>query len=157
MPPASVGMLGTKRFKPKPHKKLTGYGTPTRHPKQQEEIMATAKNNLDRVLDDAREVEDFLYALLSGLDEQKLSQGDDVLGYAKKRKLKIPRSLRGEKITWETDQSGAAHRHGETLVFVRPGHVDAVGLVIKCIRIGSWRICLECGWFWCRIVISRRF
>ena len=119
--------------------------------------MATAKNNLDRVLDDAREVEDFLYALLSGLDEQKLSHGDDVLGYAKKQKLKIPRSLRGEKITWETDQSGAAHRHGESLVFVRPGHVDAVGLIIKCVRIGSWRVCLECGWFWCRIVISRRF
>ena len=70
--------------------------------------MATAKSNLDRVMDDAREVEDFLYALLSGLDERKLSHGDDVLAYAKKRKLKIPRSLRGEKTGWIRSQASLA-------------------------------------------------
>ena len=120
--------------------------------------MATTKNKLDRVLADANELEAFLYALLPALDEQKLRQGDDVLGYAKQLKLKIPESLRGAAITWETEHSHAAvKRGGGSLVFVRPGHPDAIGLVIKCVRIGRWKFCLECGWFWCRIVVTRRF
>ncbi|WP_157648593.1 hypothetical protein [Thiobacillus denitrificans] len=120
--------------------------------------MATAKNKLDRVLDDAHELEGFLHALLPALDEQKLRQGDDVLRYAKKLKLKIPESLRGEEVTWEAEHSEAPRKRGnESLVFVRPGQADAVGLVIKCVRIGKWIFCLECGFFYCRIVATRRF
>ena len=120
--------------------------------------MAGAKNKLDRVLEDAQEIEDFLHALLPALDEEKLCQGDDVLRYAKKMKLKIPNSLRGAEVAWETDHSDSPVKRGsDTLVFVRPGHADAVGLVIKCVRIGKWRFCLECGWIWCRIVVTRRF
>ena len=120
--------------------------------------MAATNNKLDRVLEDAHELEDFLHALLPALDEQKLRQGDDVLGYAKKLKLKVPESLRGAEVTWETDHSDSpVKRGGESLVFVRSGHADAVGLVIKCVKIGKWKFCLECGFFWCRIVVTRRF
>ena len=120
--------------------------------------MTTAKNKLDRVLEDANELEDFLYALLPALDEKKLRQGDDVLRHAKDLKLKIPGPLRGLDVTWETDHSHSHRKSGgEAVVFVRSGHADAVGLVIKCVRIGKWRVCLECGWIWCRIVITRRF
>ncbi len=121
--------------------------------------MATAKNNkLDKVLEDAQELESFLYALLPALDEQKLRQGDDVLRYAKKLKLKIPDSLRGEEVTWEAEHSEAPRkRSSESLVFVRPGQADAVGLVIKCVRIKKWKFCLECGFFYCRIVVTRKF
>jgi hypothetical protein len=123
-----------------------------------EETMATAKNKLDRVIEDASELEDFLHALLPALDEQKLRQGDDVLSYAKKLKLKIPESLRGAKVTWETDHSDSPlKRRGESLVFVRPGHAEALGLIIKCVKVGKWKFCLECGFIWCRIVVSRRF
>ncbi|MEO8346932.1 MAG: hypothetical protein ABI607_14670 [Betaproteobacteria bacterium] len=120
--------------------------------------MATTTNKLDKVMDDARELEDFLHALLPALDAKKLTQGDDVLHYAKRLKLKIPGALRGAAVTWETDHSDLpAKSRGETLTFVRPGHADAVGLVIKCVKVKKWRFCLECGWLWCRIVVTRKF
>src|SRR5438874_6286196 len=100
--------------------------------------MATTKNKLDRVIEDAGELEDFFHALLPALDEQSLRQGDDVLPYAKKLNLKIPESLRGAAITWEMDRSDSPVKRGESLVFVRPGYPNAVGLVIKCVRIGRW-------------------
>ena len=118
-----------------------------------------ATNNLDRLLANAKELEDFIHALMPALDNDKLHQGDDVLSYAKKAKVKIPDFLKGEKVTWETetDHSHSFAKNGETIVLVRPGNPAIVGLVIGCIRIGRWRICLECGWFWCRVVITRRF
>ena len=120
--------------------------------------MAKAKDRLDGVLEDTLELEDFLHALLPALDEQKLRQGDDVLGYAKKLKLKIPESLRGQEVTWETDHSHAPGKRGsDTVVLTRPGHADALGLVIKCVKVKKWRFCLECGFLWCRIVVTRRF
>lgn len=120
--------------------------------------MASTKDKLDSLLEDTRELEDFLHALLPALDEKKLRQGDDVLHYAKKLKLAIPKSLRGMEVTWETEDVHA-HRKAarDTLSLVRPGHADALGLVIKCVRVGKWRFCLECGWLWCRIVVTRRF
>jgi hypothetical protein len=120
--------------------------------------MATRKNKLDNVLENIQELEGFLHALMPTLDEQKLSQGDSVLPYAKALKLKIPESLRGLDITWEAEHSHSYDkRGGESISLVRPGHSDIVGLVIKCVRFGKWRFCLECGWIWCRIVVTRRF
>ncbi len=120
--------------------------------------MAKAKNRLDDLLNDTRELEDFLHALVPVLVTKKLRQGDDVLPYAKELKLKIPASIRGLDVTWETGDSHALQRRAsETVVLVRPGHADAVGLVLGCIRIGRWTICLECGFFWCRIVVTRKF
>lgn len=120
--------------------------------------MATGKNKLDSVLENIQELEDFLHALMPTLDEQKLRPGDSVLSYAKALKIKIPESLIGQDITWEADHSHShAKRVGESISLVRPGHADIVGLVIKCVRIGKWKFCLECGWIWCRIVVTRRF
>jgi len=120
--------------------------------------MTTGKTKLDSVLENVQELEDFLHALLPTLDEQKLHQGDSVLPHAKALKLKIPESLRGQDITWEADDSHSHEKSvGKGMSFVRPGDADAVGLVIKCVRSGKWRFCLECGWIWCRIVVTRRF
>jgi hypothetical protein len=120
--------------------------------------MATVKNKLDSVLENVQELEGFLHALMPTLDEQKLRQGDSVLPYAKALKLKVPEALHGVDITWEADHSQSPdERDGESMSLVRPGHSGAVGLVIKCVRIRKWRFCLECGWIWCRIVVTRRF
>ena len=68
--------------------------------------------------------------------------------------------LQGSSITWD----GYEHPHVEaalgrarTVVLTQPGRPEAVGLVIKCVTIRGWRICLEYGWIWCRIVITKRF
>ena len=120
--------------------------------------MAALKTKLDGVLENLQELEDFFHVLIPALDEQKLNQGDDVLAYAKSLKLKIPEFLRGEQVTWETEHSHSHDKHArESISLVRPGQPNAVGLVIKCVRIGKWTFCLECGWIWCRIVVTRRF
>jgi len=120
--------------------------------------MATEKTQLDTVLEDIHELEDFLHALIPALEQQKLRPGDDVLRYAKEMKLKIPRSISGLEITWQPDSSDAPKQHPtESIVLVRPGHPDEVGLTIGCVGIGKWKICLECSWIFCRIVVTRRF
>lgn len=123
--------------------------------------MATTETKLDILLVDVRELGDFLYTLLPALDEQKLRQGDNVLRYAKNMKLKIPKSLSGVKITWESNHSDSLNKHGsksgESLVLMRPGDPNTVGLTIKCVKIKDWKVCLECGWLYCRIVVTKRF
>jgi len=95
---------------------------------------------------------------MPALAAKKLRHGDDVLPYVRELKLKIPASIRGMDITWEADHSHPAQkRASETLVLVRPGDANAVGLTIGCTRVGKWKICLECGFLWCRIVVTRRF
>jgi len=43
------------------------------------------------------------------------------------------------------------------MTLARPGVADAVGLTIGCIKINRFRVCLECGWLYCRVVIKGRF
>ncbi len=115
---------------------------------------------LDTCLNDTHELEAFLHAFLAKLDAGKLKVGDDVTHQAKELGMELPPMLKDATITWEG--TGESHRHeaagrSQTLVFVRPGDPQAVGLTIKCVKIRKWTVCLECGWIWCRIVVTRRF
>lgn len=111
-------------------------------------------------LNNVHELETFLHAFLGKLDEHKLKPGEDVTRYAKEFGLELPAVLKGANITWDghgKPHMEAAQGRVQTIVLAQPGHPDAVGLVIKCVTIRGWRICLECGWFWCRIVVTKRF
>lgn len=123
--------------------------------------METKEDKLDKLLVDMQELEDFLFALMPSLDEHKLKHGEDVLPYVKGLKLKIPEWLKGSAITWENDTADAPHteskRNVESLVLVRPGRADALGLTIKCVKIKGWKFCLECGWLYCKVVVTKRF
>jgi len=124
-----------------------------------EEAMATS-DPLDNLLGEVSELERFLHAFLARLDPEQLSPKEDLTPYVKKFGLRLPPVLKGALITWES--SGESHRTeardaAQTLVFTRPGHSDAVGLVVKCVTVKKWTVCLECGWIWCRIVVTRRF
>jgi hypothetical protein len=113
---------------------------------------------LDELLRNAQEIESFLHTFIGKLPAN-LKPGEDVTRYVKKFGLKLPASLKGEAITWGGEE---AHDEGRdmrtpTLVFSQPGQFGALGLTIKCITIRGWRFCLECGWFYCRIVVTKRF
>ena len=120
-----------------------------------------APDRLDECLNNTRELEAFLHAFLGGLDERELKAGDDITQYVDRLGLKLPAVLQGSTITWEgtaeTHERMAKGGREDVLVLTQPGHPGALGLVIKCVKIGKWKFCLECGWFWCRIVVTRRF
>ena len=111
-------------------------------------------------LGELRELETFLYALLPAVTQARPKQGADLLPYVKEHKLRVPAALKGADITWDgrarvtdDDLGGLA-----PISFVRPGNPEAVGLTIGCIRIGKRvKVCLECGWFYCKIVIKGTF
>lgn len=123
-----------------------------------------AKNDDDarliESLTDLRELEVFLFALLPAAIQARPKQGAALLPLAKERNLSVPASLDGLNITWD----GGARLTDDDLAdaplisLVRPGNPDALGLTIGCIRIGRRiKVCLECGWFYCKIVIKGTF
>lgn len=115
------------------------------------------KARLDDLFADTQELESFLHTFLEKLPSD-LTPGEDVTRYAKKFGLKMPAALKGETIEWDGHAAhDAARAAKDTLVLARPGQADAVGLVIKCVKVKKWKFCLECGWLYCRIVVTRRF
>ena len=118
----------------------------------------TNDTRLDLTLDDIFELEEFLFALLPAAAEQRPKHGADLLPYAKELDLSVPKSLQGVPITWERAARSAKDDVGGPVVsIVRPGNPAALGLTIGCTRIGKWKFCLECGWLYCKIVVTRRF
>ncbi|MET0735513.1 MAG: hypothetical protein ABWY55_07715 [Microbacterium sp.] len=111
-------------------------------------------------LAELHELEEFLFALLPAAVKAKPKPGDDLLPLAKEHKLAIPASLDGVDVTWDARLRVADDdlRGGPSISIVRPGNPEAVGLTIGCIRIGRRvKVCLECGWLYCKIVIKGRF
>lgn len=117
------------------------------------------QDRLDIAFGDLAEIEAFLFPLMQLAATKKLKDGDDVLKLAREAKLKVPELFQGEEMVWDTTSkySDQAKTAASSISITRPGNPQALGLTIGCIRRGKWRICLECGWIWCRIVISRRF
>jgi hypothetical protein len=70
---------------------------------------------------------------------------------------RVPASLEGLPITWGGEDTNGAKGEQQTITLVRPGSPEALGFTIGCITIHGVRICLECGWLYCRIVIKGRF
>jgi hypothetical protein len=110
-------------------------------------------------LSNSREAETFFHDFIGHLAKRPPKPGADVTKYADQLRLKMPAVLKGAKITWATgtDSGAARERAEQTLVFARPGHADALGFTIGCITIRNVKVCLECGWFYCRIVIKGTF
>jgi hypothetical protein len=149
-----VSQPGVKRQGPDPH--YSG----SIHFELPEEPMAAADNQLEQAFDQINELQTFLYAFLGRLEAEKLKPGQDLTPLVKEFGLELPPLLRGEPLIWEGHTTPHFAAHGgdaPVLALVRPGHVDAVGIVLGCIHSGRWTFCLECGWIWCRIVITRRF
>lgn len=111
-------------------------------------------------LTEVRELEQFLFALLPAAIEARPRQGADLLPLVKERKLSVPESLKGLDLTWDGGARLTDDDLGDAplISLVRPGNPEALGLTIGCIRLGRRvKICLECGWFYCKIVIKGTF
>ncbi len=110
------------------------------------------------LLKDVKELEDFFFELLGTLATKKLRHGEDVMPYAEKSKIRIPDTLRGAELTWDSKHEFEAEfGDSNAIVLVRPGRPQALGFTIGCIRWGRFKVCLECGWLYCRIVIKGNF
>jgi hypothetical protein len=115
-------------------------------------------NRVAHSLQDVKVLEAFLFALMPLLAQQELYDGEDVLAFARERGMRVPNFLEGEVMLWQGGGTAEADEaEGEALVFVRAGDVTAVGLTIGCIKWRRFRVCLECGWLYCRIVIKGVF
>lgn len=114
-------------------------------------------DRLGNSLRDVIELEEFSHAFIGALTKRQLKPGQDVTPLVGELGLKLPEALKDAPIVWvgRNGSPDAADRNLEhTLVLMRPGQADAVGLTIGCIKIRHWRICLECGFWYCRIVIK---
>jgi hypothetical protein len=112
------------------------------------------------LLHNTHELEGFLHDFIGRLAKRRPKSGEDVTHLADEFGLKMPSVLKGGQITWAAGGDNVAteqERGEQVLVLSRPGHFDAVGLTIGCIRVKRFTICLECGWFYCRIVIKGTF
>jgi hypothetical protein len=122
--------------------------------------MKTEERLLDS-LRDVRELETFLHDLLGNLTLRGIetARGEDLMRYVKVLGLSVPEAIRDMAVTWDTHHGLAEAGPGKesSLVLVKPGHPDALGLTIGCVRVGRFKICLECGWLYCRIVIKGTF
>jgi hypothetical protein len=123
--------------------------------------MAAADDRLTSSLEDVKALEMFARELILEVLKRpsRPAHGEDLSKYAEEIGRKVPDALRGVPITWDSkhDFANGEFDKDSVLVVVGPGHPDAVGLTIGCARWGKWKICLECGWLYCRVVIKRRF
>jgi len=107
---------------------------------------------------DTHELEGFFHSFIGQLARRKLKADEDVTHLAAEMKLKVPAALKGVKITWAgAPDTGADQAKEQAMTLARPGVAEAVGLTIGCIKISRFRVCLECGWFYCRVVIKGTF
>jgi|SRR5581483_2336962 len=111
----------------------------------------------ENILHDVHELETFLHGVIGPLAKQKLKPGEDLRPHIEKLRLKVPASLEGLPMTWGGDEISGADGDQHTITLVRPGSPEALGFTLGCITIHGVRICLECGWLYCRIVIKGRF
>jgi hypothetical protein len=111
----------------------------------------------ENILHDVHELETFLHGVIGPLAKQKLKPGEDIRPYIEKLGVKVPASLEGLPMTWGGDDADGAKGEQQTITLVRPGSPEALGFTIGCIKIRGVKICLECGWLYCRIVIKGRF
>lgn len=115
-------------------------------------------NAFEVLLLDIHELEAFLHELISPLAKRHPQPGEDLARYIEELKLTVPKALAGVPIRWAGKADSADEAADEqTIILVRPGIPGAVGLTIGCVHVGRVKVCLECGWIYCRIVIKGRF
>jgi hypothetical protein len=122
-------------------------------------VMSKKKDPLSSTFIDVYEIERFFMQIAKLLPSQErhFKVGQDIAPYLKERHIQVPDVLQGESIEWLGHDNADDHSDVDVLSLVRPGDPLALGLTVGCVKIRRWKVCLECGWFWCRIVIKGSF
>lgn len=116
--------------------------------------MAISSPDLDQALELVADLEEFVHELFSKASDEELLDGEDLVERAARLGVSVPSSLAGEEIRYTPREPGITREAGgRSLVLVRPGRPDMLDVRIGCTTIRGHRVCLECGWIWCRIVI----
>ncbi len=118
----------------------------------------TDHDQFETTVRNMQEFETFVHELFDKLPMRDLRHGESLIPYVERHQIRIPEFLRATEVTW--NEGTDLEREGDisqVLVLTRPGQPEALGFRIGCITIGRWRVCLECGFWYCRVVISRRF
>jgi hypothetical protein len=113
------------------------------------------KDPLADSLRDLMELERFLHPFIGALAQRHLKPGEEVAHLAKELGLELPAAFKGAPITWVgREEASAPPESQQTLMLLGPGMPEALGLTIGCIRVRGRKFCLECGFWYCRIVIK---
>jgi hypothetical protein len=125
--------------------------------------MTNNDGGLLQSLSNMRRFEKFIHDLDKKLSKVELKEGEDLVVLASELKVKIPEFLEGATITYQRHaETGKRFGKSEPLVFINPPHgrqhPGPLAVRLFCIRVGkNIRVCLECGWLWCKIVIEGTF
>jgi hypothetical protein len=122
--------------------------------------MATSSTFL-QTLTDVKDLQTFARDFIVQLSKHKTrpAHGESLEKYAKEFGVAIPASLQGAEMTWDARHEPADLEGGKgsVLSLVTPGNPEALGFTLGCITIWKVKVCLECGWLYCRVVIKGRF
>lgn len=121
--------------------------------------MASESDALHTSLATVADLEDFIHKLHERLGDRDLKHGDDLSALASELNLDVPAVLREEPLIYEVHDRRHHDLEGRALVLVRPSGITnpVAELKIFCGRWGRYKVCLECGWIWCKIVIYGSF
>lgn len=115
-----------------------------------------AADDFDISLQNVQELESFMHEFLERLPADGLEDGEDLMPHIERVGLEIPPFLEAGELTFASPPCELDREiDAPPLVLARPGHPQAIGLVIRCVYWRGWRICLECSWIYCRIVLTR--
>lgn len=118
-----------------------------------------SKDKLSSTLSNISQLENFFFALANELPKQKknFKKGQDITTHLKNNDIQIPEVLQDDSIEWLGVDTDYVDDENHGISIVRPGNPTALGLTIGCVKIRRWRVCLECGWLYCRVVIKGSF
>ena len=115
----------------------------------------TTPSDFDVAVEAMLQLEPLLKTILPLAKKKKIANGSDLSKIIQTQKIKIPALFQGDKITYEDYQPEFEKTKHKLVILTKPNsNITAVlGIRIGCVTILGRRVCLECGFWYCKIVI----
>jgi hypothetical protein len=111
--------------------------------------------DFDETLKAMSQLEPLLKKLLPYAKQKKIKNGSDLTNFLKENRLKLPPLFDGDKVTYEEYDPSFEQSKNKLVILTKPNsNVSSVlGIRIGCVTIRGRKVCLECGFWHCKIVI----